>query len=464
MGKITRMHFILCLAIVWLTACKKQPVLEEVKSTPEVVVPIVPVPDPAPNPPIPPVFTYEVGVGSGNLVIDGKTLPIAGPTLIKIKGGNYSTITIRNFVQDSKNPIYIKNNGLVEITSGQSIFSNLQNVTFSGDGTPGIAKGFVFKNISYRAIKIDETAPINDFTFQYVSFINIGNYVITFAKSNVYDGTVKTRSENLKFLNIDCDQTSRFFSAEGSVSSGRAVGFLKNIEIAYLTFKNSPSVGTIVHMGNVENYDLHHNTVTNINSSNNNHNGIFMMNGNGKFYNNYVSNHQGNAIRAWGFSLGSTPKEILIYNNIVLNSRKYSGFEVQAFDNDIIAGVTTYANAKIFNNTCGNINLSRDWEGNVVDVYSLKGGTCNVYNNLAFNLLTAPSGSGSIAGQQTGDKPIVSNNLYYNTSKEAGIIDETTVKLSANSPAKRKGKYDAVSTTDFYGAVRSGSPSIGAVE
>ncbi|WEK21214.1 MAG: hypothetical protein P0Y49_08675 [Candidatus Pedobacter colombiensis] len=467
MKKITKMHYILCIAILALAACKKQPLVEPEQTKPGIETPVIPPtqPDPNPNPGTPSFSkTYEVGTGSGNLTIDGSTFTISGATLFKIKAGNYSTITVKNFVQDDANPVYVKNNGLVEITSGQSLFSNLRNVVFSGDGTPGIDKGFLFRDISYRAIKLDENAPINKFTIQYVSFRNIGNNVINLSKNDVYDGTSKSYAESLKFLHLDCDNTGGLLSVDGSISSGRPTGLVKNIEIAYVNFKNAPSVGTIVYMGNAENYDIHHNIVTNINTQTDIHNGIFMMKGNGRFHDNHVSNHQGNSIRAWGFSIGTVPKDILIYNNIIVNSRKYSGFEVQSFDDYIIPGVSTYTNAKVFNNTCGNLNLSRDWQGNVVDVYSLKGGTCDVYNNLAFNLLNSPSGPGNIAGQESGLTPTVSNNLYFNTSKEAGILDENTMKLSSTSPAKGKGKHEALSTVDFYGNVRANSPSIGAVE
>src|SRR5690606_20300681 len=104
---------------------------------------------------------------------------------------------------------------------------------------------------------------------------------------------------------------------------------------------------------------------------------------NGEFHNNYISNFQGNSLRARPFSFGSTVKELLIYNNIVINSRKYSAFEVQTFDNeDLIGRVNTFANIKVFNNTCGNLNLSSDWYGVVLDAYNISGGKCEVFNNL----------------------------------------------------------------------------------
>lgn len=461
MAKELRMYYILCMVILWLPACKKQAVIDEVKTTPEVVVPVVPKdPDPTPNTPTY-AQTYEIGTGSGDLSINGSAYSFNGNTLFKIKGGKYKSIKIAN-IDGGINLVTIQNDGLVEMVNAEMRLENLNNVTITGNGTAGIEKGFIFSDNNYRSIQVD--GSLDNFTLQYFSFKNIRDYVFTYKYQKLYDGTEKSYSKNLKFLNIDCDNTGTLIAGDGSISSGKPLGLLKNVEVAFVNFKNSPSVGTIVYFGNVENYDIHDNVVNNINTNNDNHNGIFMIKGNGKFHNNYISNHQGNAIRAWCFTLGSTPKNVLIYNNIVLNSRKYSPFEVQSFDDYLFSGISTFVNAKVFNNTCGNINLSKSWQGNVVDVYSLKGGTCDVYNNLAYNLNNESTDKAYIAGQQSGLTPVESNNLYYKTSREAGIIDEASSKISGSSPAKNKGKYDSFLITDYYGSTRSSTPSIGAVE
>lgn len=75
-------------------------------------------------------------------------------------------------------------------------------------------------------------------------------------------------------------------------------------------------------------------------------------------------------IRAWAFSRGNSSSTIEIYNNIAYNSRKYGAFEIQGFDRYIIPGKTTIANAKVYNNTVGKMNTSKDWEGVILDLYS----------------------------------------------------------------------------------------------
>ena len=59
----------------------------------------------------------------------------------------------------------------------------------------------------------------------------------------------------------------------------------------------------------------------------------------------------------------------------------------------------------------------------------------------------------------------VSNNLYFETSKAAGIIDENEFKLNGASDAKGNGIKTPLIKQDFYGTTRSsGAPSIGAIE
>lgn len=404
--------------------------------------------------------TVDLGTGSGVLNISGKTLALKCNDLLKIKSGTYTGINITDILSADGCPITIKNDGLVEVVGdfNQMTLKNISNVIISGDGTSTIAKGFVFRDNKYRAIQMEGT--INKLTIQNMSFKNVADYVISFQSKILYTGAASSYSKGLKFLNISCNNTGQFLNTYGLISNGIISGLIRDIEIAYLDFRNSANVGSVVLMGLAEDYNFHNNRIDNVNTTNNNHNGIFSVSGNGSFHDNYISNHQGNAIRAWGASVGTTPKNILIYNNIVVNSRKYSGFEVQGFDAFISAGKSTYTNAIVFNNTCGNLNTSNDWQGNVVDVYSLKGGKCDVYNNLAFNL---PAGS-TIAGQESDLAPNVHNNLYYTTSSNAGIVDQKEFRLASSSPAKSAGSVTPFTIKDYYGAMRSAKPSAGAVE
>ncbi|SEK61711.1 hypothetical protein [Parapedobacter koreensis] len=402
-----------------------------------------------------------LGTGEGeHLVIDGAERHFSCDTLIKIKGGTYAMIDILNLEGREGCPIIIENEGLVDMTGGDKAMRmmDLSHVVVTGNGVPTIDKGFIFGKTRQAAVQL--YGVLNDFKLSYFSFKDmLDGKAIICEHEEEYNGREGSYSNKVTFSHITCDRVGVLLNGDAGVDGGKVMGMIKNLEIAYVDYRNSPYVGSIVWMSNLEDYNVHHNTITDVNSSSKLHNGIFVLMGNGKFHNNMVTNHQGNVLRAWGYTVGSTPKDIQIYNNIVYNSFKYSAFEVQSFDYYIHPGKTTYANAQVFNNTCGKMNTSQDWVGAVVDVYSLQGGSCDVYNNLAFELVNAED----VWNQQADLIPTASHNLYFNTPQEAGIVDEKEFKLSADSKAKQAGRPAPV-TEDFYGHKRAGTPSVGAVE
>ena len=114
------------------------------------------------------------------------------------------------------------------------------------------------------------------------------------------------------------------------------------------------------------------------------------MYGNGSFHDNKVTNHSGNLIRAWGASFGTSVKDILIYNNTAFNSQKYSAFELQlppwmAEYADKYPARLKPTNARVYNNTAGQMNTSKDWDGQMLDLYNTRG-SLYYFNNLGFNM------------------------------------------------------------------------------
>src|SRR5690606_7353759 len=122
------------------------------------------------------------------------------------------------------------------------------------------------------------------------------------------------------------------------------------------TITNSPILSNAIYLGLAENYTISNNIINNVNTNNNEHNGIFFAKGNGKIFGNKITNHQGNAVRAWLFSISNTNALVEIYDNIVYNSTRYGAFELQVRDD--IKALPTFkpANAKIHNNTVGRLN------------------------------------------------------------------------------------------------------------
>ncbi|WP_257656785.1 hypothetical protein [Parapedobacter lycopersici] len=465
-GRGRYVGFVLVIITI-LLSCKKTSSLSPDTDIPDTTITgTPPKEDPTPTDPVgsDPSILYFEASGNRQLVIDGSKFKYDCETSIRIKAGNYSSITIRNINAGAGCPISISNDGGNVVLAGTRsalTLANLDGVVITGDIKGGDNKGFIFKDNDYRAIILQDA--ISNLTLSNMSFSNVKDYVIFYDNRLNYTGQQGSYSDNLKIQKMDCVGTGQFIQFNGGINGGSLVGVYKNLEISYINYRDSPRGGNIFYINNALDYDIHHNVIDNVNTDNNNHNGIFHVIGNGKFHNNFVSNHQGNSIRAWAVSIGNTPKDILIYNNIVVNSRKYSAFEVQAFSNMMVGGQTTYANVKVFNNTCGNLNLSRDaFPAAVVDIYGLLGGQCEVFNNLGYNF-PVRSPKSDIWHPLGNTKIIGSDNLYFNSLDQAGLVAES-FKLNNGSPAKGSGMATLVDN-DFYGIHRDGnSPSIGAVE
>lgn len=387
--------------------------------TPEPGTPDPGTPEPgAPNPGTPnpgtPQNGYEMGAGSGTLVIDGSNEFVKGKNLIIIKAGRYSKITIQNLNGTKGNPVLIKNGGQVYVT-GSLTTNNINHVTFAGDNVLGMEYGFNFHDLSYRAVLM--SGKMNGVTLKNLSFKNVPDYVLYADLGSMkHQGNADTRTEDFKILNCKFDNV-KSLQFGGTFSASQDEGFIKNLEIAHNTFINS-NPGVFVFAPNVQDYDIHHNTVNNVNPTNNNHNGIFQMIGNGKFHDNKFTNYQGNMIRAWVFSRGSNPATVEIYNNTGYNTRKYGAFEIQGFARYIVPGKTTFVNAKVYNNTAGKMNTSKSWEGVMLDLYNF-GGTLEYYNNLGFDLVYNKTITDMLNNMS--DTKIIknTNNKYFNSSSDA---------------------------------------------
>lgn len=421
-----------------------------------------------PSPTPPEKDFLMVGNGSGALVIDGKDGRYTCNAVIKIKGGNYSSIAIRNLSGAQGCPFVIANEGTVTLNgTGRTMFlENLSYVNILGDSNPSISHGFLFQNMNNEAIQMNGT--INNFVLSNARFEGINAYaVIRYKPTLVYDGSERSFIKNLKFLNLASESSGTLIRFEASEGNKTITGLIRGIEIAGVYFSNSPTVGSVIVLEKAEDVDIHNNVIENINSSNSNHNGVFYIQGNGRFYNNIVRHHQGNAIRAWVFSIGNTPKDMLIYNNIVANSREYGAFELQAFSRDIISGISTFANAKVFNNTCGDLRpKAGTFPAQIVDLYSLRGGTCEIFNNVGYSFYRVGQNNTNYIWNELGDTSPSkhSNNLYFDNYQLAGIINESEFLLNATSPLKRAAAPFYLLSEDIYGNKRGDKPSVGAVE
>jgi hypothetical protein len=370
----------------------------------------------------------NIGAGSGSLTLDGRLMNLRGNVLVRIKEGSYETITLKNLIADTDKRIYIKSTGVVRVLEAMYT-DNLKDVTISGELNGDVSHAIKFENIIYRAIQMN--GGLCGVTLKNITFKNVNNYVIAGERSNGKDfanlGTIETKTRTFKILNCLFDNTgSIVFGGNFNKDKQEDTGLFQDVEIAYNTFQNTDA-GSVCWFTNVQNYNIHHNVVNNVNPTNNNHNGIFSMEGNGNFHHNKLTNYQGNAIRMWLYARGTVPTTNSIYNNVCYNTRKYGAFELQEFDRNIMPGKTTRVNMRIFNNTVGKMNTSKDWEGQVLDLYNISG-SVEYYNNLGFELFSNTTQPSNMIHNIGGKKLSVDNNNQYFNNRNDAVYDDTNFK------------------------------------
>src|SRR5690606_93591 len=264
----------------------------------------------------------------------------------------------------------------------------------------------------------------NNITFEDITFRNIYNTVIRFQIEKKYDGKPQSYSKNIHLNKINAENIGSLIVTRGQIQNNGFTGLIKGFKLTNSTIKNSPNLGNGIYLGCVENYEISHNIITNVNKSesypngNNNHNGIFHVNGSGKIFNNKITNFQGNAARAWLYSIDDNRATVEIYNNIVHNSTRYSAFELQVTPWMEKLANFKPANAIVYNNTVGRLNTGEPkfYQGRVIDIYQTFGNV-EVYNNLYFHMRDNLVSLNQSSPQDTKVKE--TNNKYFKNATDA---------------------------------------------
>lgn len=397
-----------------LNSCEVEKI-EPVNPLPETEEPSLEKPAPEEQEESTPTGKLEViGNGSGSLVIknvEGKNYSITP--------GTYSSIQLENIKNST-----IDGLNQVKIRNGSVNMSRVNGVTLIN---------LSIEESNQSAITIYDEA--NDLTLQNINIKNIGNTAIKFELDKKYDGSPASYSKNIHLINIKAENTGTLFGSRGEIKSDGFYGLIRGFKLTNSSITNSPHLSNGIYVGCVEDYEVSNNVVNNVNKSdnypngNNNHNGIFHLNGNGKFFKNKITNHQGNGLRAWLFSI-TKPASVEIYDNIIYNSTRYSAFELQVPPYMEVLASFKPADAKIYNNTTGKLNTGQPkyYEGRIVDIYQTHGNV-EVYNNLYFNMLDNEVSLNQSNPKDTKVKE--SNNLYFKNAADA-ILD--LVNFKSKSP------------------------------
>jgi hypothetical protein len=423
---------------------------------------------------------HDMGDGVGGLHVDGQE--VRAGDIIRLRPGNYRSFLISNLRGSPEKRIHIVPAGPVIIDGGggngvlltaASTPGNLNHVTIDGRIDPSsLVRSLSFKNSGYRGIDISGDLAPQFFEISWCDFRDINDHTMIWSGSIAYNGA-SSAFNGFSF-------THNVLTSCGSISLGGALtrsinrGLVKDAWFAHNTFQDRPALGSALILAHSDNYNIHGNIVDRVNtdptpgSVANNHNGIFLLRGWGRFHGNRVTNHQGNAVRAWTYALGAARPILGIYNNIVCQSRRYSAFEIQEFAENLVDGVSVAPDAQVHSNTGINLNTHTPtvYTGVILDLYNFSGAT-EVFNNVLANGRSQAGvgveGVCSVQGSG-GHRLHAHHNRVFETHLQAGIASLTDFKLLPDSPLRADGVPAPELKTDIFGRARPEVPSVGAVE
>lgn len=298
---------------------------------------------------------------------------------------------------------------------------NLKNVTIEGNNKFNLSTGYRGITLSGKMIGV----VLSGF-----NLTGIPNYqiVIDQADKNKYNGKEGSFVDGLTLKNFVVNGGGTLLQCEGNIRNGIYDGVVRNFKLLNSTLKDMANPGSVIYLGNGFDYEITGNTFNNINRGfvsskdvpNGIHNGILMLKGNGKVYGNKITNHQGNFARMWVHSLDG--KGLTEVNaNTVYNSIKYSAFELQT-PQDMVSNGAKVSNAKVSNNIAGQLSTSKDWDGQMLDLYNINGGALEYTGNKGFDMISSnPQWKpvSNMINNMSDVKITERDNVYFKTLSEA---------------------------------------------
>ncbi|MEI6086731.1 MAG: T9SS type A sorting domain-containing protein [Bacteroidota bacterium] len=397
----------------------------------------------------------------------------AGDT-IAIKPGTYAGGGQFSNLRD----LTIINNGGIVTFTGTVIWggNTMHNMKWTGVGYTGAFYGFVFN--TSRAI-YGQASHTDSTRFDHLDFENASIAAFDFGDSNygvTYNGNSATfKMHCMTFSDIKVFNSS-FFLITGYNNPADANNNIcdsvdmHNIIIKDLQGPGQQVRGSITHF-NVYNWNITYSGTNNQTGDQ----GILYLSGNGSIHHNYMHGGRGYLARIVGFSIKPLQDSVLFYNNIILSTTQYGGFDIRCDNSDVPWKTSKYfnpiKNVYAVNNTVGN-----KWnQGFVVPVvvqYQMQNNNilyCK--NNLSFaadpNISNLPD-EGILVdyNMETGNIVDTSNNRYFSAVDILNYLQDTlaTSRPKATSSLNGGGLSFNFLLTDFYNKIRPASPSIGAVE
>lgn len=417
----------------------------------------------------------RIGSGSGNITVNNFAATYGlkdGDTVIINHGPGAGVYDYFAFSNSSfRNRLYIlASDSGVRFTvccGGYSSISNCRGLRL---------EGFKIWRGAYRGIDI--TGNTDNIYFKNISFRALKDWGVYIHGLDKYNGTEATRNDNITFDHCRFD----------SMPVGVCISFAnatRNTTIQYCHFENTwevPKLGSnIIYFQLIATrVSFHDNTFKRSNLRGVSHNALVYVKGNGRFYNNYSFDRQGDFFRCFPYtevSPGSPRDTLFIYNNRDVSARKYATVELQQMAADTSATIRP-AIAYVVGNTGGNFRTADYFPfvtksgggGSQIDVYDMFT-NFYIWNNLAFGCyIDSIPNPGRIPARYSfnyqlhdggGTRPRgvgrfgdTANNLYAHSPAALGITDTLTMHISGNSPARNRGRAALFFNTDYKGTKR----------
>ncbi|MBK6610312.1 MAG: right-handed parallel beta-helix repeat-containing protein [Sphingobacteriales bacterium] len=315
-----------------------------------------------------------VGDGSGSLVVDDGffTYGLSTNDTIFLNPGIYDYLLIKNhssriYIIGSDDVIIDYNGGLGYSLLYNNVDLYIENITF--------------RNGEYRGLHVEGECDGN--VIKNLRFRNIQDVQMIFKGLPDYDGTEATRRDSIIIDGIAVDNCN--YNSIALPNAYNSV--VKNCVIDSTT----GTQGTAIEISLGRDIDIFNNTFTNINLAGTVHNGVIVMSGEGRIFNNRCINYQGDFIRGRAYSIDRADAqdvgELLVYNNFVWNSRKYGFMEFQMFDttstNTYGPGTVHSGRFKAYNNTAGRLrDIDYEKGGSMFSLYTFDRNDHEIKNNV----------------------------------------------------------------------------------
>jgi hypothetical protein len=379
-----------------------------------------------------------VGNGSGTVSVTSMTGINPNDVLI-IQAGTYSSITLQNI-----NNVTIVNQGGQVTCTGPVNIGPWSYVNLMGNGTSGLQYGFNF-TYNGNVFQIGSGHIADHSSIQYFQTVNSGD-LIDFSGSQ--GGTWNlSDSSTLMFNQFTLANFSMSNSAHILYGTWDATTTLHSssfgLQIYNAQIQNMTTGDGLIFGYNMWNYNFHDWTIGGTNSSATDDIGMIRVGGYGSVSSIIM---QGSL---WGYvgrleSISLNGKgTTYVYNNLKLNTTCYGVVDIRASSSNI-GGSVTSANAYICNNTqFGNLDPLTYTTAAAV-IFGHAGATYYVYNNLN----VGSQDMGNDVYNAASDPVVFSNNLT--NASATGILDPSTGKLVAGSPAINAGVALSWRTQDLY--------------